>query len=171
MDLERFCKTYSSFEYRSSVEASSRSTLCCVPITSCSTECGGSGRGDRCLSNGNLDPGRASGSLRFDSGFAAAKRMSRPRPGPGMFHRDSQELLDQPGKDHLARKCLRRCFSPLAVLDVGARAVPSDELARFVEVWRDANEKPIGKLRHAGEDAPRSRLVLRKSITLPYFFH
>jgi hypothetical protein len=64
-------------------------------------------RRNGCLSNDNLDPARASGSLRFDPRLAAPKQDQQTPLGPGILHRDSHELLDQPGKDHLTRKCLR----------------------------------------------------------------
>src|SRR5260370_1935658 len=65
------------------------------------------GRCDGRLSNGNLDPARASGSLGFDSRLAAPKEDEQTSLGPCILHRDSYQLLDQLGKDHLTRKCLR----------------------------------------------------------------
>jgi hypothetical protein len=59
------------------------------------------------LSNCNLDPARASSSLRFDPRLAALSQDQQAPVGPGILHRDSQELLDQLVKDHLPRNRLR----------------------------------------------------------------
>src|SRR3984885_10693125 len=65
------------------------------------------GRRNGRLSNGNLDPAWAGRSLGFDSRLAAPKQNEQTSLGPRILHRDSYQLLDQPGKDHLTRKCLR----------------------------------------------------------------
>ena len=65
------------------------------------------GRRHDCLSNRNLDPALACGGLRFDPRLAVPNQDEQTPLGPGILHRDSHELLDQLGKDHLARKCLR----------------------------------------------------------------
>ena len=54
-----------------------------------------------CLSNRNLDPARAGGGLRFDPRLAAPNQDQQAPLGPGILHRDSHQLLDQLGKDHL----------------------------------------------------------------------
>src|SRR5713226_2594773 len=66
---------------------------------------------DGCLPNRNLDPARSTGRLRFDPRLAALsttpKEDQQTPPGPRILYRESYQLLDQPGKDDLARKCLR----------------------------------------------------------------
>jgi len=68
---------------------------------------------DGFLPNDNLDLARASGSFRFDPRLASPKptlKKDQQAPlGPGILHRDSQEFLDQLGKNHLTRNRLR-CF-------------------------------------------------------------
>src|SRR5580698_6644046 len=72
-------------------------------------------RRDYCLQNLDLDPGGASGSLCFDPRLATLKEDQQAPLGPGTFHSDSEETLDQPGKDHLTRNRLRRFHDGLDV--------------------------------------------------------
>src|SRR5580658_4355904 len=65
------------------------------------------GRRNGRLSNGNLDAARASGCLGFDSWLATPKQDEQTSLSPGILHRYSYQLLDELGKDHLTRKCLR----------------------------------------------------------------
>src|SRR6185312_10528226 len=60
-----------------------------------------------CLSNSNLDPAQASDRLCFDPQPAIRTEDEQAPLAPRMLHCDSHELLNQPGQDHLARKCLR----------------------------------------------------------------
>ena len=65
------------------------------------------GRRNGCLSDDNLDLARVSGGFRFDPRLTGPNQDQQTPLGPGMLHRDSHEFLDQPGKEHLARKRLR----------------------------------------------------------------
>ena len=70
-------------------------------------------RRDGCLPDRNLDPARSAGRLRFDPRLAALratpKKDEQSPFGPRILYREPYQLLDQPGKDHLTRNCLR-CF-------------------------------------------------------------
>ena len=72
-------------------------------------------RRDGCVSNDNLDRALARGGLRFDPRLAAPNQDEQTPLGPCVLHRDSHERLDQLGKDHLRRKCLRRLHYGLDV--------------------------------------------------------
>jgi hypothetical protein len=61
---------------------------------------------DGCLSNGDLDPAAACGGLGLDLRLILPDKDEQTPLGPGMLHRDSHELLDQPGENNLARECL-----------------------------------------------------------------
>src|SRR5580693_4228368 len=60
-----------------------------------------------CLWNGNFDPAGARDSLRFDHQIAISGQDKQTPLGPGILHRDTYELLDQLGKDHLTGNRLR----------------------------------------------------------------
>src|SRR5580698_11430326 len=60
-----------------------------------------------CLWNGNFDPAGARDSLRFDQQIAISGQDKQPPLGPRILHRDSYELLDQLGKNHLTGNRLR----------------------------------------------------------------
>ena len=72
-------------------------------------------RRDGCLSNRNLYPAGAGGGLRFDPKLAVPNQDQQAPFCPGIFHRDSHELLDQLGKNHLTRNRLRRFHDSLDV--------------------------------------------------------
>src|SRR5580693_9488352 len=72
-------------------------------------------RRDYCLQNLDLDPGGASSSLCFDPRLATLKEDQQAPLGPGTFHGDSEETLDQPGKHHLTRNRLRRFHNGLDI--------------------------------------------------------
>src|SRR6266700_6330016 len=65
------------------------------------------GRRNGLLSNDNLDAARTRDSLGFDSRLAAPKQDEQTSLGPCILDRDSYQLLDQLGKDHLTGECLR----------------------------------------------------------------
>src|ERR1700746_2730415 len=60
----------------------------------------------RCLSNVDLDPTAAGGSLRLDMRLAAPPKNEQTPFGPCMLHDESHQLLNQPGEDNLAGECL-----------------------------------------------------------------
>src|SRR5580704_13296288 len=68
-----------------------------------------------CLPDFDLNLTRASGSLRLDPRLAPPNEDQQAPLGPGVLHGDAHELLGQPGKDHLTRKCLRRFHDSLDV--------------------------------------------------------
>ena len=82
-------------------------------------------RRDGCLPNRNLDPARSTGRLRFDPRLAALsatpKEDEQPPLGPRILHRESYQLLDQPGKDDLARQCLRDLDNRSQIQKLGRR--------------------------------------------------
>ena len=87
------------------------------------------------LSNGNLDPARAGGSLRFDPRLAVPNQDQQTPLGPGMLHRDSHELLDQPGQDDLTRKRLRS-FNDGLDIQLSDRRADRGSKAAGVRPWR-----------------------------------
>ena len=73
------------------------------------------GRRNGRLSDHTLDLARASGGFRFDPRLTGPNQDQQTPLCPGMLYRDSHELLDQPGKEHLARKRLRSLHYSLDV--------------------------------------------------------
>src|SRR6266851_3093346 len=61
---------------------------------------------DGCLSNDDLDPAVAGSGLGLDLRLVTPEKDEQTPLGPGMLHRDSQELLDQLGEVNLAREGL-----------------------------------------------------------------
>src|ERR1700678_4216660 len=59
------------------------------------------------LANDQLDPARTSNGFGFYPRLAVSSQDPQTPFRPGMLHRDSHELLDETGEDHLTRKCLR----------------------------------------------------------------
>jgi len=63
------------------------------------------------LTNCNLNMARSTDRFRFDPGLAALraapKEDEQSPTSPCVFDRESYQLLDQSGKDHLTGKCLR----------------------------------------------------------------
>jgi hypothetical protein len=57
---------------------------------------------DGSLSNGDIDPALAGGGIRLDLQLVTAETDKQSPLGPGMLHRDSQEFLNQLGKNDLA---------------------------------------------------------------------
>src|SRR3984957_16115559 len=64
-------------------------------------------RSNLLLANHQLDPARTSGGFGFYPRLAVPNQDQQTPLGPGVLHRDSHELLDETGEDHLTRKCLR----------------------------------------------------------------
>ena len=52
-------------------------------------------RRDGCLSNGDLDPARSGGGLRFDARLAVPNQDQQAPLGPGMFNGGAHESVDQ----------------------------------------------------------------------------
>src|SRR5258708_20932117 len=106
---------------------------------------------DRCLSNRNLDPDLARVGLRFDPRISAPKEDEQTSLGPCILHRDSYQLLDQPGKDHLARNRLRGFDYSL---DIQLRDRPPSRGRRGKSSFLAQARVTFVQLLHLAEGAP-----------------